>query len=210
MTRRRGVLRVLVALVVFAAAVGGSAALLWPRLPDPAVANREQLLRWLVTRDLGKESPETRAVLARRLEEEFGEGTDWRAAAAGLSDEQRQRAWENILLLLEPWFSEKVDGYYALGAGDRSAYLDRFLDTLTAWKGIEALRPAASSPPAGSANRGGLFSILMDRVAEWEAAADPPRREQIGQFLVALQVRGFWRGLTGRGSASQPSSGSAR
>jgi hypothetical protein len=76
---RRGILWL--ALLATLLAVGAAAAVpfLRSRLPDPAVANRDELLRWLVTRDLAMETPQTRLVLIQRLGQEFHSGVDWDA-----------------------------------------------------------------------------------------------------------------------------------
>jgi hypothetical protein len=180
----------LLAVVVF---VGFAA--LWPRLPDPAVANREGLLRWLVTRDLGREPIEVQQVLARRLEEEFQEGLDWESTATRLSEPQRQRLWDNILVLLEPWFMEKVDRYFTMAAQERLAFLDRLIDMFTAWRGLDTLRPGVTGAAKPPKAEGGLLGALLGQVDQWQTSAEPQQGKRIGEFLLALQMRWLWRQL---------------
>ena len=64
---RRGILWLLVLVALVAAGIGTAIPFLQPRLPDPAVASRDELLRWLVARDLAKESPQTQSCSALLL-----------------------------------------------------------------------------------------------------------------------------------------------
>ena len=53
--RKRRLLLVAASGGIAAALVAAVVGFCWPRLPDPATADRDGLLRWLVTRDLGQE-----------------------------------------------------------------------------------------------------------------------------------------------------------
>lgn len=196
MRAHHGSLRLLVLMVV--ALVGAVAVPLvvvpwfWPRLPDPAVADREGLLRWMVARDLNAEPAETRGTLARRLEEEFGSEVDWEAVAEELDESQRRRLWENIVVLLEPWFMDKVDRYFNLAVADRCAYVDRLIDKLVVWQGAESLRPRSAGHGDG---QGGLLEALCAQIERCKQRARPARRKQISQFLMVVQTRWCTRKL---------------
>lgn len=169
-----------------------------PRLPDPATADRNGLLRWVVTQDLSQEPYERRLVLARRLEHEFGERVDWPAIGNGLTAEQKQRLWDNVLVLLEPWFADKVDGYFGVPEAKRPAFVDRTLELIENWRGAAAL--CAGPPPgAGDGKRPGLLEVFAERVARWTRSASPQRGDQVRQFLLAVQTRWFQRALLGAG-----------
>ena len=179
---------------VAVALAAGVIALCSPGLPDPATADREGLLRWLVTADLGREPLETRLVLARRLEEEFGEKVDWKAVGEELDAGQKARLWDNVLALLEPWFTDKVDAYSRLPESDQPAYVDRTLRLIENWKGAAALCADAESG-ASRQQRPGFLEALVDRIGEWMRSATPARRDQAHRFLLALQSRLF-QGVT--------------
>jgi len=171
-----------------------------PRLPDPATADRNGLLRWVVTQDLSQEPYERRLVLARRLEHEFGERVDWPTVGNGLNEPQKQRLWDNVQVLLEPWFADKVDGYFAVREAERRAFVDRTLELIENWKGAAAL--CADPPPgAGDGKRPGLLEVFAERVARWTRSASPQRRDQVRQFLLAVQTRWLQRALLGAGAA---------
>jgi len=170
------------------------------RLPDPATADRDGLLRWLVTQDLGQEPLDTRLTLARRLEQEFGEKIDWSAVGERLDGPQRDRLGENVALLLEPWFADKVDGYFRLSEAQRPAYVDRTVELIDNLRGAAAL--GADHPAgAGPAKPRGLLEVLAERIGRWMQSVTPQRRDQARQFLLAVQSRWLQGALLGSGSA---------
>ncbi len=190
----RGILTIVTLAALLGVAVIVTAALFYPQLPDPAVADRDGLLRWLVARDLSAESAETRRTLARRLEEEFQTGLDF-DAAEGLSPPQRKQLWDNILVLLEPWFIEKTERYFQLAAAQRTAYLDQVIDTITVWRGADSLRLTQTDGPGARPGPGGLLAALLGQVEQWKQRAGPQRRQQMQQLLLAVQMRWLMRGF---------------
>jgi len=192
---RRNLILLTTALMLAGGGALATVAVLYPSLPDPAVADREGLLRWLVLRDLEAESLETRRVLAQRLEEEFRGGIDWSTTSDQLSKSQRRRVWVNVLNLLEPWFMAKTDNYYQLTAAERPAYVNRLLDTLGAWRGAAGL-VAESTPSDGNAElRPSLFATLLERVEQWKQRAKPEQRQRIEQFVTVVQTQWLLRTL---------------
>ena len=178
---------------------GGVAALRWlrPSLPAPEVADREQLIEWLVTRDLAEESFQTRQALARRLEEQFRGEVDWEATGRRLSLQQRRQLWENLPDLLEPWLLEKVDGYFGRSERERPAYVDRVIDTINEWRGVNSLRPETAAEDNAGQQPPGLMTMLYQRIDAIERESNPDRRERAGQFLAAVQTRWFYRAFQG-------------
>jgi hypothetical protein len=202
--RNRRLLLVLVSSGIAVVLVAGVVGFCWPRLPEPAAADRDGLLRWLVTQDLGQEPYDTRLVLARRLEQEFGGKIDWTAVGSQLDERQKDRLWENVLTLLEPWFADKVDGYFQLQAPQRPAYVDRTLQLIENWKGATALTAetrksgsAGRHESAGKAGPTGLIEVVIQRIGRWTESATPERRQQVREFLLAVQARWFQAALFG-------------
>jgi hypothetical protein len=185
---RRIVTLWLMLLLVLLATGGVAAAFLFSGLPDPAVANRDQLLRWLVARDLSKESPETRLVLVRRLDEEFATGIDWESLAGQMSEGHREQLWKNIPLLFRSWLSEKAATYARLSQTQRSKFMDKVLKTLAAWQGADRLQAKQGSPSSPEAPRT-LLMVFLDQIEACKRNAEPSDREQITQFVLALQMR---------------------
>ena len=196
---RRGVFAVLALCVLVGAAVAGTVLFLRLRLPDPEHSNRQQLVRWLVERDVGREPAELRCRLMRRLEEEFAGGFDWEAAKSRLTENQRRRVWKNFVLILEPWFADKIEAYYRLAAEQRPAMLDRLVDELSQWRhaeGIQCEGPDAAEGQAPDQGKG-LTAALVAQLERRKAEAEPAERERLSQFLAALQWRWLIRGLPG-------------
>ncbi|HUT10895.1 MAG TPA: hypothetical protein VMY42_10385 [Thermoguttaceae bacterium] len=187
----RGILTTLL-LVVLLAAAGGVVVALKTRLPHPTVADRDQLLRWLAVRDLSTESVDLQRTLGLRLEEEFGrgDGIDWQSLAERLDESRRQRVWDNVLVLIEPWLIEKTTLYFELAPSERAEYIDRFIDTIGVFRGVDTIRPAAES-----FGRGGLLKVLAGQVESWKTQPGSPPTWQIEQFLREVKVQWVRRKL---------------
>ena len=129
--------RRIVGVLLSAAVLLAGAATAWrflpPGFPDPATADLAGLVRWTVDRELAQESPETRLVLARRLEEAFRGGVDWQAVKRRTTEAQRRRLWANLPLLLEPWLSEKAAIYAKMNCDEGRKLVDGILDAVTRW-----------------------------------------------------------------------------
>jgi hypothetical protein len=83
-----------------------------------------------------------------------------------------------------------VDRYFRLSPQERTAYLDKVLDTLSQWKTVEQLRPSGGTSESSS-----FVGQLLQWVRQWQDRAEPHRRDQIGQFLVAVQARWMIRSI---------------
>jgi hypothetical protein len=186
--RRKLILWLLLPTALLATGIGAAVPFLVLGLPDPAVANREELLRWIVARDLTKESPETCLVLVRRLEEEFRDGVDWASLDGEVTDAQREQLWKNIPLLFGPWLNEKAAIYAQLSSAERPKFMDRIFKTLLTWQGADRLQ-AKQSTDSPATPPHSLLSVFSDQVEASKRNAEPSEREHISQFLWALQAR---------------------
>ncbi|MEA1951881.1 MAG: hypothetical protein U9N87_10880, partial [Planctomycetota bacterium] len=116
------------------------------RLPDPEHAGCDELVRWMVTRDLRQESAHTRKVLALRLESEFVD-VDWQGLDGRMSVEHRRRLWANLPLLLKPWFMNKLDDYNNRDAAERQACIDALIDRMAELSCMNCLREKSETRP---------------------------------------------------------------
>ena len=125
---RRGL--ILVAIVVATAASAAAAwSFLSTRLPDPATADRDGLMRWMVLRDLSLEAPEVRATMVARLQEELRGGIDLASVERRVEDpERRDRFWQNVDVLLEDWFTHQTKHFVQQETEDRAQHLDSLID----------------------------------------------------------------------------------
>jgi hypothetical protein len=195
MKRFHGILTIVISLAM--AVLVGAAGLMmfWPRLPDPATADREGLFRWLLTRDMSEQSPEIQLALARRLEQELMSGLDFRQSVQDLNEAQRGRLWDNIRVLMKPWFMHEVDDYHRFSNTEQSDLVDRFLDVLAALQGLESLLPGQAVSPDPPASQSDLMRTLMGQVDQWKAEVSAQQREQIDKFLSAVKMRWLMRSL---------------
>jgi len=164
------------------------------RLPDPAVADRGGLIRWLVLRDLNAEPSEIRVALLERLEEEALAGNiDTAAFESEVAGQYRDRLWGNIQVLFDTWFSKKLESYLAIPTNERAVYLDATISEMERWKGVEKLRPheGTDTTPSTAA----MLKLLGEQVTRQKEKASPERRQQIEEFDTALRWRLFLHGI---------------
>jgi len=192
---RRGILVVLASVLFVAAALGSAIPFFYGGLPDPAKANRHELLRWLITRDLAAETPTVRLALARRLETEFGSGVDWSKYQGKIDDAQRAQLLKNIPVVLRPWIQEKADAYARLAANEQAAFVDRLIDMLEVWRGIEELLPQPAENGPAAKESCALAAMLQQEIKGLEKESPAPRQKQISQLWSDVQWRWVMRAL---------------
>jgi hypothetical protein len=195
---RRGIL-IGFALAAVLAMTGGAGYMLVqqidPALPPPGVANREQLFRWLVTRDLALESAETQRALVGRIETECQGDVAWDEVAGRLNEAQRRQLWDNLVVLMEPWFLDEVNRWARLSGSERWAFIDRFLDRASQWRKAGTCLRGQSSGGSSAEERPNLNAVLFRKIEESKAGADPAQKARIEQFTTAVRLRQAWRKL---------------
>lgn len=157
------------------------------RLPCPEKADREDVVRWLVLRDLRHETIETRTALLRRVEEEFGADFDPAEVGQQLDARYRDRLWTNILTLLETWYSNRVDGYLLTAPSERTAFLDETIAQIEAWKDLAALRPTVDTDC--STGEAGMLALFGQEIGLWKEKASLQRRREMTEFDTSLRAR---------------------
>jgi hypothetical protein len=194
-SNRRGFLALLALLIFVAAALGGAIPFIYHDLPYPAKANRQELFRWLIAKDLAQESSSTRLALAQRLESEFASGLDWNSVEAKIDDSQRTLLLKNIPCVLRPWILEKAAAYERLSEDRRRGVLDRLLDTLEVWQGVEKLLPRPTSNAPETAKPSSLTAILLQEMENLQKEVPVAQRKQVDRLWVAMQTRWILRSL---------------
>jgi hypothetical protein len=192
---RRGILALLLLVGCVAAALGGAIPFFYRDLPHPAKASREELLQWLVVKDVAAETPATQSALAGRLEAEFGSGVDWTAFQAEIDEPQRKQLLKNIPCVLRCWMLEKADAYGRLSADCRAAFLDRMIDSLEVWQGAEKLLPPSAPNGTETAKSPKLATILMREMERLQEESPASQQKRIGRFWTDVQMRWFLRSI---------------
>jgi hypothetical protein len=197
----RGKMLILISALSVAITIGAVIFLTQYDLPNPACANRQELFYWLAYKDLSKQSGQIRLILANRLEEECTKGLDWQNVRVQLDETQQNRIWNNMALLLRPWFVEKARSYGKLTIEKRPGYVDRLIDNIAVWRGIENLLPNRTKVSRGEKTYVGLSNLLRNEIDQAQQESDPPDREQIGELWNALKLRWLVRNLTSPSAA---------
>jgi hypothetical protein len=198
--RSRGILAFVLLLAVAMASTG---AVVWfkiLRLPDPETASSRDLLRWVATQDLSRYSLATRRTLARRLEQTFaGQGGSIGGDAqesSGMSPQMCVLMLKNLELLVEPWVLEKTEGYTALPASERMAYVDRVLDTFDLWQDAAGWVGSEAALDVSMPQHRSPVLMFLNKVEQCRERAEPRLRGEIDRFLLAVQTRWVSRKLS--------------
>jgi hypothetical protein len=170
------------------------------RMPDPATADLRGLLRWLVTRDLSRESTDVQEQLLARLEVELRNGLDVQGARDQLTDAQRAQLLKNADHLGRLWFLKQVDRYFAQIDSERLEFLNQLVDDVQQSgiaKTLSALMSKSGRPATES-----MWSSLRDQIEQWTAQLEPQRKARAEQFVAAVQGNLLLRTLRATFSAS--------
>jgi hypothetical protein len=188
---RYGLIFVGVVVAMLSVGAGASYYMVFQPLPDPAVATRQELFRWLVLRDMSKESPEIRQKILSRLDTEFDTVGDLRESIESLDDSRRQMLWHNIVVLLEPWLLGQAEQYARVPASQKNDFIDHFLNRADDW-GKVASACVAKKSDKGKTNDSVLSKLVIDQFQRSNDAATPEQRPKLGEFISAVKYR--WLG----------------
>jgi hypothetical protein len=192
LVKHRGTLT-LVALAILAAAslVVGLQVHAWLyRLPEPATADRDGLVRWLVLADLSEQPDDTCRTLVDRFEAIFGDTSDVSASAqdldpSALSTAQVDQVERNVARLKKVWFFARVDEYAALPREAQAAFLDRQICNIFRCAEVDRRLDAHDQPAAsGSAasappDVGNYVGSFFDALGQWRAEAPESKQDAI-------------------------------
>jgi hypothetical protein len=193
----RKILSALVLLGLIGATVAAGVTVWTTRLPDPEAADERDLARWLVTRDLAAEPVGMRTKLLRRLEIELRRGPNLADLHSQLTPEQRQTLWSNIETLAWEWLREQSVVYAGLPPGQGGAFVDKQLAFVEAW-------PVRDASAANTKEIGGGLRPLLKKLEQRIDKTPKPERDQVRQFVLAIQTRIFLRTLKGAGGLRMP------
>ncbi len=174
-SRHRGIW--LVSAVVVVAAIALVLALVYSyfiRLPHPSQANRQQLLRWLVERDLAQEPDDIQVALVDRLEEELAAGLEVSGQTGSLTADQRTRIQDNLRHLKRAWFRSRVERYQACQPTERMPFLEKQIAAVAQWAEIEA-----SINTDGSGQNNASISAFFEDIDRWMEEEQGDRQQRM-------------------------------
>ncbi|MCO6456607.1 MAG: hypothetical protein J5I93_15015 [Pirellulaceae bacterium] len=157
-------------------------------LPPPEHASRPQLLRWLVQRDLQRQSDQVRTALVDRWQQELEAGLELPATTRPLPPALRHRLAHNCQILQRHWFLLRARQYASLLATERLQFLDRQVRALIVWTSAQQQLAASEPPTAGSAAADGSASAgsssqVLEQLSEWVRQADPQSRDELNRAI---------------------------
>jgi len=147
------------------------------QLPHPSEANRAQLFRWLVLRDVSRQPEDIQFALVDRLEEELAIGISAADSVSSLTDTQRQRVQKNVDFLKHVWFKNRVVQYHALEPTDRMSFLKKQLETIANWSTVEL------SPPTGKGSTSDTTQSFFNEIEAWIIKADGQEKRQMNDAV---------------------------
>lgn len=163
-------------------------------LPPPERASRPQLLRWLVQRDLQRQSDQVRTTLVDRCQDELEAGLELPATTRPLPPALRHRLAHNCQILQRHWFLLRARQYAVLPATERLEFLDRQVRALIVWTAAQQQFAAYAAPVAGATLTAGSTSAagdapagsssqVLDQLSEWVREADPQSRDELNRAI---------------------------
>jgi hypothetical protein len=163
-------------------------------LPTQALEPVE-LETWLTQRDLSQADRATLSRVVRRFEEELRRGR-WAADSQPLNEPQRRRLEENLSVVLETWFHNKVNRYFDQPPEERAKWLDRQIKDLE-----QAFHRGGKGGRGRMPSMGGslqLLGMIGGRMEQWVQRADPDTQVRMREFQRAVQQRLFSRSGAGK------------
>jgi hypothetical protein len=167
------------------------------RLPDPATADREGLVRWLVIADLTDRDDATCRALVDRCEVVFADEGQLPSDTQTLDERQLARVKRNVERLKEVWFHARVDDYLALPPDEQPAFLDRQIRNVFRCAELDRRLDDGDGGSGDDHNGehesaedvGGYVAAFFQTLTQWQAAAPRTKQAQIDDVVQAGLIR---------------------
>jgi hypothetical protein len=186
------------AAVLLIAAISGYLA--WDRfyrLPDPATANREGVVRWIVLADLDRQPDAVCEQLVERFESLFGDDgdgqnsnpdgiADFTVGAKRLTAAQLALVQRNVEHLKQIWFYAKANAYADLTAAAQPAFLDRQIKAVFRWAALDQQLEQSAGRAHDLGDALAEFFVAIDG---WKRNADAALHERINHVVGDGLVR---------------------
>ena len=173
--------------VVLILVVGTCAALAWKSwalsLPAPQQSDRDQLLRWLVLREIADQPWDVQVALVDRLEEELAKGLDARSQGETLDDQYARQLASNVKRLKEVWFLSRVEHYSSCALDRRGEFLKHQLAVIASWSQLDVPTARNGSHEKEEDDHHQTTSRLFADIERWMAQAGPAMSERMSQAV---------------------------
>lgn len=161
-------------------------------LPHPRVASHNQLMYWVVLRDLKQFEPEIHLALVDRFAEEAAEIFEKNnASQAALSPSQTERLLANIELLKQVWFKDRIATYCDISHPETcEAFMSRQVQLLEDFSQIAFEHADVLYPEKSQEDLTTISDELFADIDRWLTETPADRKEQTLRAVREATV--FW------------------
>lgn len=161
-------------------------------LPHPNESSHNQLMYWVVLKDLSQYDHDTQLALVNRFAGEANEiFKNNNAAKAQLSDAQSQRLLNNIELLKQVWFEDRIAQYCEIGNIENcEVYLAKQITLLDDFGNIAFENAKVLYPDKDAENLTTISDELLADIDKWLTETPPEKKDQTLQAVREATV--FW------------------
>ena len=185
----------MIGVVVLAGLIGtalGVVYLKFVNLPHPNEASHNQLMYWVVMRDLNDHDREIQLALVNRFAAEakeiFSKST---TGSPQLSDAMSTRLLANIELLKKVWFNDRIDQYCRIESNDvKEAYLEKQIKLLDEFGNIAYENAKILYPEKADENLTTISDELFADIDQWLNETPPGKADATLQAIREATV--FW------------------
>ena len=146
-------------------------------LPHPHDANANQIGYWLVLKDLENEPVETQMALVDRLIEDTDLISENSGSGYQLSESQSNQLFENICVLKNCWFLDRVQRHHELSSDRKWDFLCKQIDVVHRWVQLLTDHPELMALCDGSRPQGTASEFFFQEVDQWIADAPPDKKQ---------------------------------
>ena len=154
------------------------------------------VVRWLATRDLDGQSDDTRRRLANHIARGLNEQPPPGEALLHLTESEQERLRANSRLLMEAWFGERAEEYFALPKPERAAFLDGRIEDIRRWGILQLLAPDTGDTDPRNRELAATTELIQ-MTQTWIRRARPDQRQRLQKMIAATQQRMLLRRLSG-------------
>jgi hypothetical protein len=176
-------------IIVCAVTAGGIYVIQPPPRPDPKLATRDQMLRYLVVGNLTTDPVNYQVAVVDRLMADLADSSDLPTnAAAELPASYKEQLRANLNTLEHAWFVSRVDRYHELAAQEQGEFLDDQINAVLAWSrldvGLQDQAAGISVEQQRAAYAGEFFGQIDNWIAEANAEQTPLMRSAVQQAII--------------------------
>lgn len=190
--KRRGLILALLFVVGFIGTALGVVYLRFVNLPHPKSASHNQLMYWVVLRDLKEYEPDVHLALVDRFAEEAKQIFDKNnTSQAQLSESQSKRLLANIEILKKVWFEDRIAQYCDINHPETcEAFMDRQIKLLNDFGNLAFENAQVLYPDKSQNNLKTISDELFADIDKW--MLETPFEKKADSLKAIREATVFW------------------